>query len=239
MRCRLPNQAVFRARSMDPHTLPHYHSSGPSYSPSVMSASPSNFTSAPGASRGEESSTRTCTNCAGRKALHHFVSGSGKRSLRRCASCRESDAASKAKKKLAERSPSSSLRSTIVVGPLEQPSSATPATPYSTGPTTPATPTPSLPPRFAPAGRREHREPQFLPRGQDSQDPPEVAEARAERAVIQRQNRVARRQGESPLPTPSLASIVRRRDGGSDEADDDVSDVDRIGMISESRLRRY
>src|SRR2546421_5438898 len=63
---------------------------------------------------------------------------------------------------------------------------------YSTGPTTPATPTtPSLPPRIAPAGRREHQEPQFLSRDQDSQDPAEVAEAHAERVAIQQQNRAA------------------------------------------------
>ena len=183
---------------------------------------------------------KTCTSCMGRKALNHFVSSSGKQSLQRCDSCRKSDATLRAKKKLAERSPSS-LRSTNIVGPLEQLSSATPATPapsssiqshitvapfqsYSAGPTTPATPTPSLPPRFAPASHQEHQEPQFLPRGQDSQDPPEVAEARAKRAVIQRQNRVVRRQGKSLLPTPSLSSIVRQRDGGSDEAVNDLLD---------------
>lgn len=144
-----------------------------------MSTSPSNFSGMPDASLGEDNSTKTCTNCGRRKPLHHFVSGSGKRSLQRCASCRESDAASKAKKRLAE-----------------------------------------------------HRQPTYLRRGQDSQDAPEVAAARAEIVKIKRQNRVARRHGELPPHTPTLSSMARRRRGDGD-GDDDV--VDPIGMISESR----
>ena len=149
-----------------------------------MPTGPSNPAGAPDGSPSGENSKKTCTRCLQRKLLHHFVSSSGNRSFQRCTSCRESDAAVKAMKRLAERSPSSSLRSNIVVGPLQQPSSTTPASSqsYSTDPTTPAIPTtPSLPPRIAPADRREHREPQFLHRGQNSQDPAEVAEARAER----------------------------------------------------------
>jgi len=57
----------------------------------------------------------------GREPLHHFVSRTDNRSLQRCASCCESDATLRAKKKLAERSLSSSLKSNIVDGPLEQP----------------------------------------------------------------------------------------------------------------------
>src|SRR2546421_4495429 len=191
-----------------------------------MSADPSNSMDIPDANPGEENPTKTCTNCGRRKPLHHFVSCTGKRPLQRCESCRASNNPAKAKKKLAERSPSSSLRSNIVVGPLQQPSSTTPASSQSssTDPTTPAIPTtPSLPSRIPPAGRREHREPQFLHRGQNSQDPAEVAEARAERFAIQRQHRAARRHGESPSPTPELSSMVRQRDGG-DGGDDDLSD---------------
>jgi hypothetical protein len=208
-----------------------------------MSTGPSNFTGTPDGT-GEENSTRICSKCRGRKALHHFVSYTGKRSVQRCASCRESDAALRARKKLAESSPPSSLRPNIVVGRLQQPSSTTSAsspstqsniavTPfqsYSTSPTTP-----SLPPRIAPAGRREHREPQYLRRGQNSQDPADVAELRAERFTIQRRHRAARRHGELPSDTPDLSSMVRRRGDGGDDGDDDLSDVDRIGMISESR----
>src|SRR2546423_6128901 len=196
-----------------------------------MPTGPSNPAGAPDGSPSGENSKKTCTRCLQRKLLHHFVSSSGNRSFQRCTSCRESDAAVKAMKRLAERSPSSSLRSNIVVGPLQQPSSTTPASSqsYSTGPTTPTIPTaPSLLPRIAPAGCREHREPQFLLRGQNSQDPAEVAEARAERVAIQRQHRAARRHGESPSPTPELPSMVRQRDDGGDGGDDDLSDdVDR------------
>ena len=188
--------------------------------PSAMSTGPSNFTGTPD-STGEENSTRICSKCRGRKALHHFVSYTGKRSVQRCVSCRESDAALRARKKLAESSPPSSLRPNIAVTTFQS---------YSTSPTTP-----SLPPRIAPAGPREHREPQYLRRGQNSQDPADVAELRAERFTIQRRHRAARRHGELPSDTPDLSSMVRRRGDGGDDGDDDLSDVDRIGMISESR----
>ena len=215
-----------------------------------MSAGPSNFTGAPDGP-GEENSTRICSKCRGRKALHHFVSCTGKRSVQRCASCRESDAALRAKKKLAEGSPSSSLRSNIVVGQIEQPSSATPAiaatpassssirsniivAPFQSHSTNPTTPSPL--PRIAPASRREHREPQFFRRGNNSQDTPEAARRRAEDVVRQRRHRAARRHGELPSLTPDLPLTVRQEDDGGDDGGDDLSDdVDGIGMISESR----
>lgn len=216
-----------------------------------MPTGPSNPAGAPDGSPNGDDSKKTCTRCLQRKLLHHFTSSSGNGSFQRCSSCRESDAAAKGKKRLAERSQSSSLRSNIVVGQIEQPSSATPATaatpassssirsniiiapfqPHSTDPTTP-----SPLPRIAPAPRREHLDPQFFRRGKNSQDTPEAARRRAENVVRQRRHRAARRHGELPSPTPDLPLTVRQEDDGGDDGGDDLSDdVNGIGMISESR----
>ncbi|KAH7012409.1 hypothetical protein B0J12DRAFT_705932 [Macrophomina phaseolina] len=50
--------------------------------------------------------------------------------------------------------------------------------------------------------------PTFLPRGQYSPDPPEVAAARRDLGAIQRHHRADRRAGQQPSSTPSLSSLA-------------------------------
>ncbi|EKG09314.1 hypothetical protein MPH_13670 [Macrophomina phaseolina MS6] len=52
--------------------------------------------------------------------------------------------------------------------------------------------------------------PTFLPHGQYSPDPPEVAAARRDLGAIKRQHRADRRAGQQPSSTPSLSSLVAR-----------------------------
>ena len=225
--------------------------------------SPSLFAMASTAATPILQGARTCSRCGRKQSPSRFVNRQYRHRLTAmCLACRQSCRPGSHAPVGAEPSSSATASSEIVVGrptpliapdptPAHEASSATAVTPassssvrsnivvapfrsYSTDPATP-----SLPPRIVPTGRRQRREQQFLPRGQDSQDPPEVAEARVERVALQRRNRVARRQGESPPPTPSLSSMVRHRGGGDDGGNDELSEVDRIGMISEARLRRY
>ena len=76
-------------------------------------------------------------------------------------------------------------------------------------------PTPAPVPLLAPAPARQHTSYHY--RGLRSSDDQEQAAARKHIRAIQRENRVKRRAGEDPDPTPSLSALIQRQTPGQSD----------------------